>query len=490
MSYADGYNNCKHMAAVLYQIDCNNEFLENDIFEDNDQAEEDIENIVKKIDSLELEKFIIKEIKNKDKLAKKFKNYFSQYYENISIKDYISEVDTIFYNYLGMSGFINYNQAYDFGVEISSYLESIKDLVYSKNKSIIFDLIDYILKRVEKIDMDDSLGTSSQIADDLFDMLELLIEETNMEDELYNKIFDYVLELYDNPNIYVYDSRWDDLFYDFFLEKKYLLKKLDFINKKIDELEKSKKRYISEPYIMKFNLMKKLNYPFEEIVEFLKKNSENKDIELRLGQFYFDIGMYSKGIQVFNRLKKVNGSKIRKLATQKMIDYYKKNDNKEALINELMVALGKKDIKNYEYFLLLKEQYNVDEWEEVKEDIVEKINVDDINYIKILAEGEMYEKLIKYFEESDNIGALSSFEYCLKDKYPKRILKIYQNKCEEMVKFTNGRSHYRSIAGYLRKMKKYPKGEKLVDELINRWIVKYSRRTAMKEEFLKVKSGK
>jgi HD superfamily phosphohydrolase len=140
--------------------------------------------------------------------------------------------------------------------------------------------------------------------------------------------------------------------------------------------------------------------------------------------------------------------------------------------------------------MLLKEQYTKDVWDKMKVEIIEKIKLDEMKYLKILSEEKMFEKMMKYYEESLYLESLRVYEKTLKNKFPDRLLKLYQKKCEEMVEYTNGRAHYQRITKYLKRMKKYPNGVDLVDQLIDQWILKYNRRSAMKEEFLKVKSKK
>jgi hypothetical protein len=477
------------MAAVLFAI--NNDEDENEhVLTQPDDKEDAIEDIVNKIDSLELKRFIIKELNENEQLAQNFKNFFSQYYNNISSQDYIYEVDEIFYSYLGRDHFISYYQASDFSLEMSRYLTSITNLIHSDYGSIVLEVIKYLIKRLETVAIDDSLGTTTEIIDEALELLELLIDAMDVNDPLYSRIFDYILKLYDEPEIYIYDERWHSLLGDFFLEESYLLKKLEFFNQKINALEEHQKQYVSEPFLMKFNIMKGLGYPVEEIIDFLKENSSNKTVELKLAEFYFELQRFQEGILLFKDLINNPKGRISEKAIKHLIKHYQKHNQKENLIEMLINTLTRSNGGSYEYYKLLKNQYDQGEWDKVKEEIIEEIKLDQGSYLKILTEEKMYEEMMLQFEETRYLEELQLYESILKNRYPKRILKLYQEKCEEMVEYTNGRSHYQMIAVYLKRMKKYPKGEVLVDQLIDQWIKKYNRRSAMKEEFLKVKSNK
>jgi hypothetical protein len=375
-------------------------------------------------------------------------------------------------------------------MEFSSYLTSITNLVYSEHKAIVLQVIQYLINRLKTVPMDDSLGTTTEIIDESLELLELLINETDVKEPLYSRIFNYIFKLYDDPDIYVYEERLSTLLGDFFLEETYLLKKLEFFNKKIENLSSSGKKYRSEPYLMKFSLMKGLNYPLEEIIGFLKESSFNKRVQLELAKFYFELNHFEESLKLFNELKTTGDMDIRESAIKHLVEYYKKIDKKEALVEILTSVITENNSKNYKYYMLLKEQYTKDEWDKIKVEIIEKIKLGETKYLKILAEEKMFEKMMKYFEESMYLESLRVYEKTLKNKYPGRLLKLYQKKCEEMVEYTNGRSHYQMIANYFKRMKKYPNGVDLVDQLIDQWILKYNRRSAMKEEFLKVKSKK
>jgi len=482
--YAEDHLYCKHMAAVLYAAENTKDIT----IEKPKSSHESIEKVIVKIDVNELREFLVKIMHQNELLTKNFKNYFSHYFDTISTSEYINQIDMIFSNYLGYNQFIEYHEAYDFYHELSNYFKSVSNLAYSKHKRIVFELIDYTLKKLAFVDSDDSLATTVDIADTLMDLLELLINETDPSNELYNELFQYVLALYKEPYIYMYDHRWDALFNDFFLEKEYLLKKLDFVDDEIEDIPEDKKKYISGPYIMKFDLIKALRYPVQDVIDFMSEYLENGDVALRLAQFYFEIEMFCEGIEIFNGLKDSNFNRYGNIAKEYLINYYTKHNKKDLLIKEIMGSLIRNNSDNYKYYLLLKKQYDVDEWQQIRKDVIKKTNLQVTDYLKILVEEEMYEELMVYFEDNFQLDLLRSYGKILKDKYPERILKLYEKKCKKMVQYTNGRRHYMEIAMYLKRMRKYPKGIKLVDSLIDQWLHKYKRRRAMKEEFLKVRS--
>jgi hypothetical protein len=108
-----------------------------------------------------------------------------------------------------------------------------------------------------------------------------------------------------------------------------------------------------------------------------------------------------------------------------------------------------------------------------------------------LAEEKLKERLIdlltaeirnsKGFERF-KIGDLGKYEKILSPEYDEQLLDLYENMIWKISEFAGGRSYYREIVGFVRKMIRLPKGKDTARKMLESWRICYSNRPAMQEE--------
>ena len=81
---------------------------------------------------------------------------------------------------------------------------------------------------------------------------------------------------------------------------------------------------------------------------------------------------------------------------------------------------------------------------------------------------------------------MDQYERVLKRKFPEEMLRLYADCLVCTISQIKGREKYREIAAHLEKMKNYPGGSKIVDEITADWKKRYRNRKALIEELEKL----
>lgn len=164
------------------------------------------------------------------------------------------------------------------------------------------------------------------------------------------------------------------------------------------------------------------------------------------------------------------------------------------------IYLGESDTENYRNILLqllieyhqihiesymeLRKSYSEEAWKNSLPAILNGLK-DYPNYGRLLEIEERYEELLSYVLQG-GINLLENHEQALAARYPAEIIEKYRSVAEEMALNTGKRSHYRYLVYLLRKIKTYPQGEEIAQEIVEGWREKYRTRPAMMDELKKL----
>lgn len=279
--YADDGNNCKHMAAVLYEIEeqeGSDSLTEG--FSGSEQAEEELEEVIEKIPETELRSFVKQLAGRDDEIRNTLMTRYAVKIDEKQMCRLKEGVDQIVWEHGDRSGFIDYRNAWDFTREMDSYLEDKADTLMERNCwRQAFELTNYVFKTIGNVDIDDSDGGISQVANTCYDKWKEILE--NCTEEVRDEMFtwftshlacDYVID-------YMEEYMEDFLAHEF-RSREMLEKKLEYLDERIERQTSStdcgntwSARYGYENNILKrLEIMDQLGYPEEEIREYRRKH--------------------------------------------------------------------------------------------------------------------------------------------------------------------------------------------------------------------------
>ena len=492
--YAEGGNNCKHMAAVLFEIE---EQSEEDILTEEtcqDDQEQEVEEIIERIPEEELRSFV-KGIAAQDSEIRNI--LMTRYAVKIDEKqmDLLKQgVNQLVWEYGDRSGYIDYRNAWDFCWALENYLEDKVDtLIDRKCYRQAFELTNYVFRTIGNIDIDDSDGGTSQVANACYDKWKEILE--NCSEEEKNEMFSWFMShLSCNYVIDYLEDYMEDFLTHEFQNREMLEKMLKDLDERIEMQALSTDcgstwsvRHGYENNIIKrLELMERLDFPEEEIREYRRRHwrfSAVRELEI---QENLDNGNLDEAIWILQESKTLDKEYPGLVArySEQLISIYETQPDKEGYKKELLYYVFECPQNNLVHIYKLKEVCTDKEWEDYREQILKNPKNYNILYPFMEKEG-MYESMLECIRKETFIYNLDKYEKVLKEKFPEQVRDIYISYLRHEAERAGNRKRYRELMKYLKKIRRYPGGKEKASEIAENWRGMYYRRTAMMDEMRK-----
>ncbi|WP_353097674.1 SWIM zinc finger family protein [Tissierella praeacuta] len=483
--YADGGNNCKHMAAVLFYLeDKENTLAGQDIGKS-------IGKLVEEADTIIIKNFLIDMLKDDEKLLNRFKSKLQCDISPTDMKRYKNQVNNIFRRYAGYHDFVDYKNARGFISELEEILDNdIQAMLDNNQLKEAFELTNYIFIKVGNQDMDDSDGGTGEIANNCLDIWQAILYKCDIK--LKREIFNWFIAHLDGSVIDYMEDYIEQFIFDNFKEEEFIENKLIFLDNEINEYKKNKDSWLNsfrlgELALRRIEILETKNVNQKKIEEYCKENLEINQVR----KYYIDICINKKDYDMAIELLKEGKDKEKDWPglllnySLKLKDLYKQIGKHKLYEEELWSLVLNYNQGNLELYKELKSIYTDKEWLKKREIIFGKLSpyrgID-----KLYGLEGLYDRLIELVVNSQGLYMVIEYEEILKDIYPKELLNKYENTIKAMATNTSGRAHYREIVSILRRMKKYPKGKEKVSEIISDWRLRYRNRPAMMDELSKL----
>lgn len=501
--FADSGIYCKHMAAVLYYLEMEGkeekqEIVELSWMEQITLQNKELEEIIAKIPEEELRRLVRRIAGENSKIRNLLMNSYSQKIDAQQLKRLHQEVDDIVYRYGGRHRFIDYRNAWNFTSDLETFLYEKVQILIDRNCHLqAFDLTNYVFKIIGNIDMDDSDGSSTQVANACYEMWKQVLKQCNEEEK--KKLFTWFQEHCTGG--YVIDFMEDylsDFLMNEFHDRDLLLKKLEMIDSDIARMRKStdcgetwSMHYGYQNNILKrLDLMKELEYSEEEIRQYRKDNWKFSAVRKLEIADLLENGAFLRAISVLKESKELDKQYAGLVAeySQQLIQIYKQELMQEEYKEELLSYVFSYMYSDISYALELKAICSEVEWLEQRGQLLKKLKGSPCAYQLMEAE-ELYEEMLQCIsQEVQNLGWISrmdEYEKILKAKHPEKVRDIYVVYVRKAAGRTSSRNQYHNLMDYLRKIKKYPDGKEVATEIAKEWRAMYSRRSAMMDELRK-----
>lgn len=498
--YAASGNNCKHMAAVLYEWSENKE-EKNTIHSDLFQPAMTIDVYKKKVDAVEklvnsaneedVRSFLKSVLSEDEKLLLRFYNTMSKQITPEVIRHYIRQVDIIASHYLGRDRFINYYEASGFISELEDVIDSdVRQIIDNENYLSAFEVMNYIFILIGEVDIDDSDGGTSMLADKIYQLWLDLLAKVSLKEK--RKMFDWFISHLDGSVIDYLEERIEQVIMDEFQEKEYEQEKFDLIEEMIVRSESSDSAWFRDyklgKWVLRYlEMLKEKNVSDKKIDEVCKKYWQNSSVRRYYIDFCMEKKEYDHVLQILDE-SIVLDKDYRGLVSEYSImkkDIYLLQGNREAYIKQLWKLVLEHDTVNLDWYRELKEQYTANEWLVKREEIFKKLSKK--TYIdKLYMEEKLYDRLLTYALDCSGLHILQEYEDILKAQYPKQLLDKYKYELNEMALHTSNRQNYAYLVSLLRRMKQINGGLDVVEQIVADWKAKYRNRPAMMDELRKL----
>lgn len=513
--YAAGGNNCKHMAAVLYEWtadimdedepeDTDNEDMDDDadaesmdLFEpavtvcDYKKKSAAVEKLVTSAERDIVQAFLVSVLAEDKKLLLRFRNMVNKCATKEDVEDYFEQIDEIADRYLGRDHFINYYQAYDFMLELEEIIDKdVRRMIDNGSHISAFHVMNHIFVLLGNVDMDDSGGETSMLAEQIYQLWLELLTKVNAQDK--RKMFIWFTTHMDGSVIDYLEEYIEQIIMEEFKEPEYEQDKLSFMEEMIEKAEKkdfgwSRDYAVGKWTVTYLKTLEEKNAPEDQLEEICKKYWNNSGVRRYYIDRYFEKKEYDRVLQVLDEsieLDKAYRGQVLEY-NQKKKEIYRLQGNKSAYIEQLWKLVLEQSAGDLDIYKELKAQYSEKEWLIKREELFKKLPAN-AHIDRLYKEEKLYDRLLAYVLKSSGLYAVQSYENVLKKEYPKQILSKYQDEVNKMASCTGNRKHYADLVALLRRMKQIKGGSEIVETIVEEWKIKYRNRPAMMDELSKL----
>ncbi len=472
--YADDENKCKHMAAVLYALE--------DLPEISEHDTDDINDLINEASPELMKEFLIKSMTYNEDLKYKFIRFLKARRKEISISEYKEHLDYLIINYADGTDYIDYRYSFQFFNEADELLTECTDiLIAEKCYYDAYDIVKYYLYKLSVTDIDDD-GNFSIFYDTCMEIFKEITQSADIETK--RRMFNELTDMLSTKLNYIFEMVFDFISKGFD-EKEFLLKMLEYTDKRLEKKDTPERR--KKWILYRLQLMDKLNYSDDDILEYSRRYPEFREIREYLTERFIAKGNNEAAIKI---LEETLGSEVNSIYESQRLhlelkELYKQTNDREKYIKELWVILTQLCISGMDIYREFKSLFAPDEWEEERELLYSSMKYQHM-LPEYFVEEKLYDRLASYVFTNKNEYLIEEYEKYLADEYHELILAEYAEYLNKSAEQSADRSTYQRWADKLIHMKKLKGGKECVAEIIENWKTLYRNRPAMMQEIDRV----
>lgn len=474
--YAAEGEYCKHMAAVLFMLD--------ETPTTPAVAAADINDLVAQADDQQVRAFLTTLLQADNRLALRFKAALGQKMTTTDLGDYRQQIDDIFNAYMDRYGFIDYESASDFEVELNDFMTTdIADLISPEQVDLPSTLLEKIMIKLAQFEIDDSDGELMMLMDSCSDVWQQLLEQANLSEK--RQLFDWLRSQL-TEKMALLEEMIEDLLFDNFKESEFMATKLTWTAEKLKQAKKIDDDWVSSLTAEKWALyhvqtLVALKRPNAEIDQFFQENSQYS----RVRQYIIDRCIqqhdFDRAIQLLQAGKQQANGIIRRQFSVQLKDLFhqleRPSDYQQALWS-LLTTDTSVDMGLYHDY---KRLFSDNQWPVERAKLLSAIK-EVVDIKPILADERLLQPLLTAVLADDSLESVQTYEKLLKPKFAKALLTKYVVTLQAMAEKAGGRKYYQQLVAILRRMLRYPQGTSVVTQVIADWHERYGRRRAMMDE--------
>lgn len=493
--YAEDGNYCKHMAAVLYELE--EEKTESDHAIEwqvkIQESRQELAAVVDRIPEKEVKRLLIELAVENDSLRNRILTAYSEDISEHQMLRLKKEVDEFVYQYSDRHGYVDYYHA-------SYYIDALNGFMYEKVQTLIdkhcyiqaFDLINHVFYSIGNQNIDDTDGGMVWVANTCYEFWQQILEKCEEKDR--QQMFQWFLQHQEDYVIDYFQEYIEDFLMNEFYDSNLLEQKLKMLDESIARAEGKtdcgkgySAHYGYEDNILKrIQIMKKLGASEQEISEYRKQYRHFSTIRCLEVQEYLEKKKFEDAIKVLLESKELDkdyAGLVSQYSSQ-LIDIYRETGQEADYRKELEYRIFMCTQSDLSYVEMLKKLCGKEEWIRYRDKILESKTAWSIKY-QLMEREELYERLLKEVINSGYVYTLDQYEKVLKKRFPKEVRDAYIAYVQRKAEWVSDRKHYKELVQYLKKIKKYPDGEKYARKVAEEWKSLYRRRPAMMDELQK-----
>jgi hypothetical protein len=442
--YFSGGSNCKHLAAVLYEVE-------------NNTNEKDL-SLLKDISDQELIQFLKDNLTCNPALKEAFMDKFDRSYEYFS-SHLFDDINSFHY--------VDYENIDKFERKIEKVYKNVSHLIDSNDIQSAFNLLIQLLETVDSVELycdGDSIFDTMNESTHWFDKI-LELAPANQKKDIFNVFRKYVNE---SEQSYVYIL--EDIYIEDFLEDQFVQIKLSDIQKELEDPETEDRSYA---LLRGDRIYESLGYSIEKRLELLS-DSDDDIVKKHIIHLMFKFEMYESLLPVINSLMSI-------FEKNSLLErYYRVTNN-----NEKLKLIYKENIRNLDEFNRYKVLFTEDEWLTTRDDVIQGIS-NAYLLAEIYSQEKLISELLHVVLTFNSLSFLIKYMDLLIVDYKDIILDYYKKLMLDNAASAHSRNQYRKVLSYLKPLSTYEGDNQIVTELCTYFRQTYKKKTAFMDELNKV----
>lgn len=473
--YAESGQACKHLAAVLCA-------LEHPEREPAEPPVEDIPQVVDRLSPEQMRRLLIRLAQGNAAIAGKLRREAAPVQDIRA--DWEAELAAIADEFEDASGFIDYDNAYEYCISLQELIEDRLPLLLDTQRlSDAFELVCGVFEAAAQQEMDDSDGGLSMLAAVCEDAWSSILERSDPDAQ--RAMLPWFLAAYDQRDArslvgsYLFRAPWD---------RSLTNERLAQLDRLIATCEKSERNpyRLSELVLHRAELMQCAGRSAAEQAAYLESYRALPEVRLALIDRAQSGGDLSAAIALLKESKARDAKAPGLVArySRQLIALYEAQDDPAAVQEELSDYLSSFRQIDLEYVQKMKALLSDDAWRSYRAGLLQMPTMRDV-LCPLLLEEKMYDELMAVIERRKSIPLLKSYETVLKKAFPQRCVAVYERHLRSVMATATDRKAYREAVRVLKDLRKYPDAKPLAQQIAEQWKSTYPRRTSMHDELKK-----
>lgn len=481
---------CKHMAAVLYKLE------EKEILKEKERKNhlEELNELLNEASKEDLQRFLMKMAIDSSGFEQELRLFLTG---QASKKEWMriqNQIREIFSKYSDEYGFMDLKNTGLFCEDIRVlFQEKIDRMIVYENRKEAFELISYVWDRACMTESNDPENFICVLAEECFLRVGKILEQEK-EQKLKSEIYEWLQRHLEEGTINLMTEKMYDFLMEYFQETIFLEKKLELLDEKLKKENEAEEEWIqkkrNKDLARRLEIMTQLSYSEEECMQYKMKFWNIPEIRQMEIQKQMQNQNYEEAERLIFESIEIDHMKYdcQEKYCRLLTDLYQMQGRTKEYLDQMILYFVQYHQESMELWRKIRSTVRLDDiekWEETRNEILKEINLPYFRY-KILAEEKMYTQLIEELGQEKHLEILDQYEKFLSRKFPKEMVGLYADCLVTIVSEITGREKYRELAAHLKKMKKYPDGLEVAEQIIEDWKKRYKKRTALIEELDKI----
>lgn len=478
---------CKHMAAVLYELETEEKLKE----EKRQSNLYEVKDIISKMSRKEMQNFLYTTAKEFPNFDKELRFFTVGHNSREELERQKQEIDQMIFKYTDCYGLLYGQTEYLLIGEIEAFFqERIDRMIGHGNQKAAAELITYSFEQLSKIGIEDQGGVFLEFTNFCTYNLEQILKQ-KQDSEIEKQIYEWIQKMITEEIPETVKERLYDFIMEHFKEIMFLERKLILLNEKIEREQKiqetSKKKKLGSDLAKRLQIMEQLSFPEKECTDYRIKFWNVPEIRQMEIRKQIEKGEYNEAEKLITESIKMDQNLLecQEKYSRQLAEIYWKQGKKSDYQRQLIEYFLNYHQDSVELWRKIRTTFSEEKWEKEREKILQEIHLPYCRY-QIMAEEKMFLSLIEELKKEKILEFLDQYERVLKRKFPEEMLRLYADCLVCTISKIKGREKYREIAAHLEKMKNYPGGSKIVDQITADWKKRYRNRKALIEELEKL----